>query len=103
MKTTNQHIYSTIAIISRLTNATLRQTALHCIKWCSICHIKASFVYWAKEVFVDKSGIIDYDILYCLAKEGAVMNKKFTRIVCIVLASVLVLSLVAMVIPMLVA
>lgn len=31
------------------------------------------------------------------------MNKKFTRIVCIVLASVLVLSLVAMVIPMLVA
>lgn len=66
-------------------------------------HIKASFVYWAKEVFVDKSGIIDYDIPYCLAKEGAVMNKKFTRIVCIVLASVLVLSLVAMVIPMLVA
>ena len=29
------------------------------------------------------------------------MNKKFARIVCIVLASVLVLSLVAMVIPML--
>ena len=60
--------------------------------------------FWNKlGIFVDKSAIIDYDIAYCLAKEGAVMNKKFARIVCIVLASVLVLSLVAMVIPMLLA
>ena len=37
-----------------------------------------------------------------LAREGTVMNKKFARILCIILAAVMVFALVAMVIPMLV-
>ncbi len=56
---------------------------------------------------VDKGEIFVYYIITLkkqpvLAREGTAMNKKFARILCIILAAVMVFALVGMVIPMLV-